>query len=98
MAANVAKLPDCQLELRQVPTRNNWNDASLFLVIQQCTILLTRDEARRIAANIARIAADYRGGFKVRCLKCFKVRCLKYHLVTVTESAQALAGPQWERK
>jgi len=81
MAANVAKLPDCQLELRQVPTRNNWNDASLFLVIQQCTILLTRDEARRIAANIARIAADYRGGCKVRCLK--------YRLVIVTESAQA---------
>ena len=55
MAANVAKLPDCQLELRQVPTRNNWNDASLLLVIQQCTILLTRDEARRIAANVAKL-------------------------------------------
>jgi hypothetical protein len=47
-------LPDCQLELRQVPTRNNRNDASLFLVIQECN-QHRRQKMRKLA--LALVAA-----------------------------------------
>ena len=42
------------------------------------------------AVVVCATAADY--------LRGFRARCLKYRLVIVTESAQALAGPQIEKK